>query len=135
MISHIGYLLRVLLDAQRLRVIGHLGQLAFGFLKVRVVLHIRLDLRVLRDPLQLGRVRDRGRLRLRDVAERGGIGLTHRGSFSVDSPYLRLAIREFVESFVRLHVQHHAAFGAFEACFVPRLQTRARVGQFHDIMR
>lgn len=60
-------LLCVLLDAQRFGIVGHLRQLALGLLKVRVVLHIRLDLGVLRDPLQLRRVRNGGRLGLRDV--------------------------------------------------------------------
>lgn len=36
--------------------------------------------------------------------------------------YLRLTVGKLVESFVSLHVQHHTAFGALEASFVPRLQ-------------
>lgn len=38
--------------------------------------------------------------------------------------YLRLAVRKLIESFVGLHVEHHSALGALEACFVPRLQLK-----------
>lgn len=69
-VGHIRDLLRVLLDAQCLRIVGHLRQLSLGLLKVRVVLHIRLDLGVFRNTLQFRRVRNRSRLGLGDVPGR-----------------------------------------------------------------
>lgn len=38
-----------------------------------------------------------------------------------DKRHLRFTIRQFVEAFVRFHIQRHAAGLAFEACFVPHL--------------
>lgn len=70
-VGHIRDLLRVLFDAQRLRIICHLRQLALGLLKVRMVHRVRLDLGVLRDPLQLRRVCNCRRLCLGDVPGSG----------------------------------------------------------------
>lgn len=74
-VRHIRDLLRVLFNAQRLRIICHLRQLALGLLKVRMVHRVRLDLGVLRDPLQLRRVCNCRRLGLGDVPGSGAIRL------------------------------------------------------------
>ena len=129
MIGHIADLLCVLLDAQRLWIIGNLRQLSLGLFKVRMVLYVRLDLGVFRNALQLRRVRDCCRLGLGDVPKSGNSNIVLLFSpfcfasfiwvtMSIDYN-LRFAVWELVESFVSLHIENHAAFGALEACLVP----------------
>lgn len=56
--------LRGVSNAQRLRIVGDLCQLALLFLELGVILHLTLDLGVLRQAPCLGRVHHRGGSRL-----------------------------------------------------------------------
>lgn len=63
-VGHVGDNFAVLLDSQSLRIIRHLGELAFCLLEFGVILHVALNLRVLRDTFQFRRLRHRGGFRL-----------------------------------------------------------------------
>lgn len=100
MIRDVADNLCVGLQSKSLWIVRHLRELSPCGLKLRVVLHVGLDLGVLGQPLVLRRVR-----------HHRGLGLGHVGA----------AVGQLVESLVVLHIELHVADLTPETVLVPHL--------------
>lgn len=104
----------VCFDAKHLWIVCHLSELALCFLKVCMVLHLRLELGVLSQSSHLRCLNHCSGLCLRNV---------------------RLTIGELVITLVGFHVEGHAASLALETCLVPDLvETFQFLGGIHALL-
>jgi len=87
-------------DPQRFRVVGHLSELALGLLEIGMILNLRLEFGVFGQTPHFGGFRHSRCLGFGDVC---------------------FTVGQLVESFVRLHVEGHAARLAPETYLVPCL--------------